>query len=698
MLGSAVASPGRGLTDADGSRFAAELNTYASVDVVLTVSEKEADLVNDFVWDPGLAHAVRDCEEVTSDFLPFSRRRGIVCIGSFEHPPNVDAVGYMCDEVLPKVDPAVLAQHPVWIVGNKPNDTVRHLAREVENVHVVGWVPSVLPYLARARISVVPLRYGAGTKRKLVQALAVGTPTVSTSIGVEGLAVEHEEHVLIADDADAFAADVERLLTDAELWARLARAGRACVRKTNGRTLTQRKLSEALDVAFDRPPNRRWTTPEEYAQLVERLQEKLPDLVPANRKLLVASGGDERRVDLWTGEENGRKEALQVEARGMPGEPVAHEDSGATDGVRLIAFYLPQFHPIPENDEWWGKGFTEWRNVARARPLFPGHYQPHVPATSASTTCGFRKRDSGRPSWRAMRASTASATTTTGSTGSGSCDRPFDEVLASGEPAFPFALCWANDPWSRRWDGRDDDLLQAQTYSAEDDVAHVRWLLPALSDPRAITVEGKPMFLVYRGSHLPEPARTCETWRREVERAGLPGIYLVAVETAWELGWDATEVGFDAKVLFQPQFGWLMTHVANKYGRIAVPDQEELEVYDYDVVRVAVGELEPVDYRRYETVFPGWDNSPRVGERAVVMHNATPSGYEEWLSEAVGRARTEPSEHRIVFLNAWNEWAEGCHLEPDLLHGHAYLEATRRAIASSTVTQISEVAGGGSSP
>ena len=161
----------------------------------------------------------------------------------------------------------------------------------------------------------------------------------------------------------------------------------------------------------------------------------------------------------------------------------------------------------------------------------------------------------------------------------------------------------------------------------------MRWLLPALSDPRAITVEGKPMFLVYRGSHLPEPARTCEIWRREVERAGLPGIYLVAVETAWELGWDATEVGFDAKVLFQPQFGWLMTHVANKYGRIAVPDQEELQVYDYDVVRVAVGELEPVDYRRYETVFPGWDNSPRVGERAVVMHNATPSGYEKWLSD-----------------------------------------------------------------
>ena len=672
MLGSAVASPGRGLTDADGSRFAAELNTYASVDLVLTVSEKEADLLNDFVWDPGLAHAVRDCEDVPLDFLPFSRRRGIVCIGSFEYPPNVDAVRYLCEEILPKVDPTVLAEHPVWIVGNKPNDTLRYLAREVDNVHVVGWVPSVLPYLAQARISVVPLRYGAGTKRKLVQALGAGTPTVSTSIGVEGLAVKHEEHVLVADDADAFAAQVVRLLADAELWTRLARAGRASVSKTNGRTLTRRKLAEALDVAFARPPNQRWTTPEEYAQLVERLQEDLPDHVHATRPQ------DETGT-------NGRDEALQVQARGSSGEAVAHEDSedsGATDGVRLIAFYLPQFHPIPENDEWWGKGFTEWRNVARARPLFRDHYQPHVPAD-----LGFY--DLRLAETRQRQAELARDAGIHGFCyhhywfhGKRLLHRPFDEVLATGEPAFPFALCWANDPWSRRWDGREDDLLQAQSYSAEDDVSHVRWLLPALSDPRAITVEGRPMFLIYRGSHLPEPARTCEIWRREVERAGLPGIYLVAVETAWELGWDATEVGFDAKVLFQPQFGWLMTHVANEYGRIAVPDQEELQVYDFDVVRVAVRDIEPVHYRRYETVFPSWDNSPRVGKRAVVMHNASPSGYGEWLSDAIGRARTEPSEHRIVFVNAWNEWAEGCHLEPDLRHGHAYLEATRRALRS----------------
>lgn len=260
-------------------------------------------------------------------------------------------------------------------------------------------------------------------------------------------------------------------------------------------------------------------------------------------------------------------------------------------------------------------------------------------------------------------------------------ERPFDEVLASGEPDFPFALCWANDPWSRRWDGRNDDLLQPQEYSQHDDVEHIRALLPALRDRRAITVDGKPLFLVYRASHLPEPERTCETWRAEVERAGLPGIHLVAVETAWELGWDATRVGFDAKVLFQPQFGWLITHVdrvANSRTRIAGKD--DLQVYDYDVVVQALRDLEPVDYRRYESVFPGWDNSARVGERAVVIHNGTPAAYQSWLAEVVARAHREPPEHQLVFINAWNEWAEGCHLEPDLRFGHAYLEATRQAL------------------
>jgi glycosyltransferase involved in cell wall biosynthesis len=765
----------RGLTDTQGSRFAAELNSYASADGVLTVSQKEADLINDLVWDPNLAWSVPDFEDPVEEFAPFRERHGILCVGSFEHPPNVDALRYLCQEIVPLVDPEMLSKHPVFVVGNKLSDGMRSFAADLPDVHMVGWVPSVRPYMERARVSVVPLLYGAGTKRKLVQALSFGTPTVSTTIGVEGLGLEHGEHVLIADTPETFAEGIATLLTDSRLWTKLATAGRDRVAQTNGREVVRRCFSEAVEAVMQRMPKRSVAFPraltqtrmnhEEYEDFVDHLRVRLPTLLGESTDVLVVSKGDERLVQLhgctaghfpqdetgrWIGyhpktdadairhletlRSQGAKtlvfprssfwwlehyeefaDYLIANCRLVHGdddcqifalasdsgkvgsnepevvpdftirldepESLGWPSSNGSDGVRLIAFYLPQFHPIQENDAWWGRGFTEWRNVARAEPQFPGHYQPHVPAD-----LGFYDLRLAETRQRQVDLARAAGI-------HGFCyyhywfdskrllNRPFDEVLASGKPDFPFALCWANDPWSRRWDGREDDLLQAQTYSHKDDVAHIRWLLPALADPRAITVEEKPMFLVYRASHLPEPARTCETWKREVEKAGLPGIHLVAVETAWDLGWDATQVGFDAKVLFQPQFGWLITHVSGLAGgRRRLPGKEDLQVYDYDVVVDALDDLEPTPYRRYESVFPAWDNSARVGDRAVVIHNSSPFSYERWLGAAVARARREDVEHRLVFINAWNEWAEGCHLEPDLLHGHAYLEATRRAV------------------
>ena len=225
--------------------------------------------------------------------------------------------------------------------------------------------------------------------------------------------------------------------------------------------------------------------------------------------------------------------------------------------VRLIAFYLPQFHPIPENDLWWGEGFTEWTNVSKAQPLFEGHYQPHIPADFGY--CDLRS-----PEVRRQQAEMAREYGLHGFCyyhywfqGKRLLERPFNEVLASGEPDFPFCLCWANEPWSRRWNGSNQDVLQAQSYSSDDDRAHLRYLLPALSDRRAITVDGKPMFIVYQAKELPDPASTIAIWREEARRGGLAGLYLVAVETGWDAGWDATQFGFDAKVLFQPQFSML---------------------------------------------------------------------------------------------------------------------------------------------
>src|SRR5262249_4854854 len=168
----------------------------------------------------------------------------------------------------------------------------------------------------------------------------------------------------------------------------------------------------------------------------------------------------------------------------------------------------------------------------------------------------------------------------------------FTEVLAGGRPALPFCLCWANEPWSRRWDGQPRDVLQPQTYGLDDDRRHIEWLIPALADRRAITIEGKPVFVVYQGKELPEPQRTTDIWRTAVEHAGLKGLYLIAVETGWDAGWDATKAGFDAKVLFQPQFSMLRT-----VPRANVTVAGGVEVYDYDTAWPILATPKPVEYR-----------------------------------------------------------------------------------------------------
>lgn len=360
------------------------------------------------------------------------------------------------------------------------------------------------------------------------------------------------------------------------------------------------------------------------------------------------------------------------------GRTVSHDEVGPA-AARLIAFYLPQFHPIPENDAWWGRGFTEWRNVGKARPLFDGHLQPQLPAD-----LGFY--DLRLAETRKAQADLARQYGIHGFCyyhywfqGKRLLERPFGEVLASGEPDFPFCLCWANEPWSRRWDGSESDVLQSQGYAAEDDLAHIRWLLGPLSDSRAIRIDNRPVFMVYRADQLPEPARTTDIWRREAEKAGLPGLYLMAVETGWDAGWNATQVGFDAKVLFQPQFS-----ILGNVPRLEV-GPTKTRVFDYDSAWPVLASPPPVSYPRFDTVFPGWDNTPRRGEDSWVVHGNTPASYEEWLRLAVDRTLTRPPDQRIVFINAWNEWAEGAHLEPDRKHGRGFLEATQRVVAPTRV-------------
>ena len=364
--------------------------------------------------------------------------------------------------------------------------------------------------------------------------------------------------------------------------------------------------------------------------------------------------------------------------------------------VRAIAFYLPQYHPIPENDEWWGKGFTEWMNVTKARPQFPGHYQPHVPAD-----LGFY--DLRLPETRQAQADLARRYGIQGFCyyhywfdGRSILERPFNEVLATGKPDFPFCLCWANENWTRVWDGADREILLEQRYSDQDDIEHFKSLIPAFKDPRYIRINGKPLYLVYRTGLLPDPGRTAQTWRDIASSAGLGDIFLARVESQ-DVRIDPREIGFDAAVQFAPliayptrrhKFRSPLYAMLAKAGLFPRGFVDNL-VLDYTTVRQQMlGRKEP-EYTHFKCVSPSWDNTARR-KPAWILFNSTPTLYEEWLRIAIDRTMARyRGDERIVFINAWNEWAEGNHLEPDLKWGHAYLEATHRAI-SSAVPQSSE--------
>jgi lipopolysaccharide biosynthesis protein len=357
--------------------------------------------------------------------------------------------------------------------------------------------------------------------------------------------------------------------------------------------------------------------------------------------------------------------------------------------ARVVAFYLPQFHPIPENDKWWGKGFTEWANVAKAKPLFRGHYQPHIPGE-----LGFY--DLRLPEARQAQADIAKEYGIHGFcyyhywfSGKRLLERPFNEVLISGQPDFPFCLCWANENWSRRWDGEDNEILSAQEYGEEDDKSHIRWLSEAFQDSRYIRVDGKPIFLVYRASKLPNPLRTASLWREEARQQGIGEIYLCKVENSLVDRCDPITIGFDAAVEFQPDWANLGTplrrtrfwHWAGQLGLTGKAYQTNY-VYDYAEFVERMLRKETPPYVRFPCVTPSWDNTARRKSGAMILKGSTPELYGYWLRKVMQRSAASDPERNLVFVNAWNEWGEGNHLEPDQTFGSAYLETTRRIISS----------------
>ena len=381
-----------------------------------------------------------------------------------------------------------------------------------------------------------------------------------------------------------------------------------------------------------------------------------------------------------------------------------------TKKTRVIAFYLPQFHPIPENDKWWGKGFTEWTNVGKAKPLFKGHYQPRVPAD-----LGYY--DLRMPEVREAQAEMARAAGIEGfcywhywfGNGKKLLERPFQEVLLSGKPDFPFCLGWANHSWTNKsWEVGTKKVKEAtlmeMIYNKEEYIKHFYEVLPAFKDKRYIQVDGKPLFLVFRPLEIPNPREFIELWQAMAQENGLKGIYFVGIAynmlpQDWTLkniilkniadksalyykavlnaGYDAVNsrgyhwADYYCRSLKEVLWRSICMRLF-KYTPVSRCEQKNINKYLY------------VKEDRWENVFPtllpNWDRTARSGARARVYTGSTPEVFSEQLKSVVDLLSDKEDEHKITFLMSWNEWAEGNYVEPDLKYGHGFLDVLKKIV------------------
>lgn len=352
--------------------------------------------------------------------------------------------------------------------------------------------------------------------------------------------------------------------------------------------------------------------------------------------------------------------------------------------LRPIAFVLPQFHPIPENDAWWGKGFTEWTNVTKAKPLFKGHYQPHLP-----TDLGFY--DLRLPEARKAQADLATAYGIHGFcyyhywfNGKRLLNQPLDGMLKQQDLEMPFMYCWANENWTRRWDGLDNEILIKQEYSLEDDKNHMRWLCQdVFSDKRYITVNGKPVFMVYRADLFPDVIETVKIWREiAIKEFGFKDLYLVSTESFGNQ-MDPNLIGFDAMMEFSPH-NVIRNKIKNEkksfIDSIFKKDTDSTDLRDFKLgVTQSLNRKIP-DFKFYRSATPAWDNTPRKGKKGIVAIGSSPEVFYEWLRHLVKNFKPYSEEENLIFINALNEWAEGNHLEPCIKYGLKYLEATHKAL------------------
>lgn len=352
--------------------------------------------------------------------------------------------------------------------------------------------------------------------------------------------------------------------------------------------------------------------------------------------------------------------------------------------IKPIAIYLPQFHPFPENDEWWGKGFTEWTNVTKAQPRFKGHYQPHLPAD-----LGFY--DLRLEEARLAQEEMAKAYGIHGFcyyhywfNGKRLMQEPLDRKMKNPKEDFPFMLCWANENWTRTWDGLDKEVLIKQEYGFDDDLTHIQYLISYFKDERYIKVNGKPVFIVYRPNLFPDIQKTISIWRKAVRDEGFPDLY-IGYALNRENHFKPDTLSFDFAFEFQP-------NSINFPATIPYPNTTKDKIYKKIKSTFGIKSEEEkcyVDYEAYvknqiqkkfqENVYPGitpmWDNSARRKENNFILHDSNPEIFKKWLIHIKEKYSWNEASENFLFINAWNEWAEGNHLEPCQRWGTEYLKA-----------------------
>lgn len=345
--------------------------------------------------------------------------------------------------------------------------------------------------------------------------------------------------------------------------------------------------------------------------------------------------------------------------------------------VKLIAFYLPQFHTIPENDEWWGTGFTEWTNVKPAKPQFKDHYQPHVPGELGYYNLLDPETQQRQVELAKLYGVGGFCFYTYWFSGHLLLEKPVNNYLENHSLDLPFCLCWANENWSRTWDGLDKEVLIAQKHSPEDDLGFIQHVSRFLKDDRYIRIDNKPLLLVYRPSLLPSAGETAERWRQWCRENGIGEIFLAYTQSFEAV--DPSIYGFDAAIEFPP-------------NNSAPPDITDTihsknsdfsgKIYDWRIFVERSFSYKKPDYLLFRSVCPSWDNTARRKSKGTIFLNSSPVGYQQWFVNAIEEtcARLKKPDERVMFVNAWNEWAEGAHLEPDQRYGYAYLEATRMAL------------------